>query len=113
MHLIRSRTKPQNLSEHFHERRTFIENILLPCLLFSALTGIFTGALIFSFNLISTHVIHLSSEIYHWVRENPIYFPVLLFQAHVAAACRLPWRICVAILRSAGSPTLYLCIFPQ
>jgi len=78
MHLIRSRTKPQNLSEHFHERRTFIENILLPCLLFSALTGIFTGALIFSFNLISTHVIHVSSEIYHWVRENPIYFPVLL-----------------------------------
>ena len=78
MHLFRSHTKPKNISDHIQERKTFLENILLPCLLFSTLTGIFTGALIFSFNLISTEVIHYSSEIYHFVRENPIYIPLLL-----------------------------------
>ena len=77
MHLFRPHKKPQNISERLQERRTFIENILLPCLLFSTLTGIFTGALVFSFNLISTEVVHYSSEIYHFVRENPIYAPLL------------------------------------
>ena len=77
MHLFRPHKKPQNISERLQERRTFIENILLPCLLFSTLTGIFTGALVFSFNLISTEVVHYSSEIYHFVRENPIYTPLL------------------------------------
>jgi H+/Cl- antiporter ClcA len=42
------------------------------------LTGIFTGALIFSFNLISTFVVHQSSEMYHWFRENPAYIPLLI-----------------------------------
>lgn len=78
MHLFRSRVRPQNLTEHIHERRTFLKNILLPCLLFSSLTGIFTGALVFSFNLISTYVVHQSSEMYHWVRENPQYIPLLI-----------------------------------
>lgn len=78
MHLFRSHKKPQNLADRINERRTFLKNILLPCLLFSSLTGIFTGALIFSFNLISSYVIHLSSEIYQWVRNNPIYIPLLL-----------------------------------
>lgn len=78
MHLFRTHKKPQKLAEHIQERWTFIENILLPCVLFSALTGIFTGALIFSFNLASTQVIHFSSEIYHWIRENPIYIPLFL-----------------------------------
>lgn len=78
MHLFRSHTKPQKLVDHIHERRTFVENILLPCLLFSALTGVFTGALIFSFNLISTAVISYSASIYQFVRANPIYIPLLL-----------------------------------
>jgi H+/Cl- antiporter ClcA len=78
MHLSRSKKKPQNLAEHIRERRTFFKNILLPCLLFSTLTGIFTGALIFSFNIISTQVIHQSSEMYHWFRENPKYIPLLI-----------------------------------
>ncbi|MBQ7321227.1 MAG: chloride channel protein [Clostridia bacterium] len=42
------------------------------------MTGIFTGVLIFSFNLLSTQVIHHSVEIYHFVRENPIWIPALL-----------------------------------
>lgn len=78
MHLFRTHTKPKKLADQLHERRTFVENILLPCLLFSAITGIFTGALIFSFNLASTAVIHFSSETYHFVRENPTYIPLLL-----------------------------------
>ena len=78
MHLFRSRKKPQGLSERITEKKTFLENILLPCVLFSTLTGIFTGALVFSFNVVSTYVIHQSSELYHWVRENPAYTPLLI-----------------------------------
>ena len=78
MHLFRSHQEPKKLADQLHERRTFVQNILLPCLLFSVITGIFTGALIFSFNLLSTSVIHFSSETYHFVRENPIYAPLLL-----------------------------------
>ena len=78
MHLFRSSVRTKNWTEHIRERRTFLKNILLPCLLFSTLTGIFTGALIFSFNIISTYVIHQSSEMYHWIRENPRYIPLLI-----------------------------------
>ncbi len=74
----RAAKSEERIYERRRERRTFVQNILLPCLLFSALTGIFTGTLIFSFNLASTQVIHFSSEIYHWVRENPVYIPLLL-----------------------------------
>ena len=78
MHLFRPRKKPKDFSERLTEKKTFIENILLPCVLFSVLTGIFTGALVFSFNVVSTFVIHQSSEMYHWFRENPIYSPLLI-----------------------------------
>ena len=78
MRLFRSKVRPQKLTEHISERKTFLENILLPCVLFSTLTGIFTGALIFSFNLLSTFVVHQSSEMYHWFRENPKYAPLLI-----------------------------------
>lgn len=78
MKFAHSHPKPRNFSEHIAERRTFLQNILFPCLLFSTVTGIFTGVLMFSFNLLSTEVIHLSSELYAWVRLHPLFIPLFL-----------------------------------
>lgn len=60
---------------------TFIKNILLPCIAFSTATGLFTGALIYLFKLAFTAVIGLSDGIYAFVREEPIYLPLLLLGA--------------------------------
>ena len=57
---------------------TYIKNILLPCLGLSVITGAATGALIFLFKLACTAVIGLSEEIYHFVRSNPAYLPLLV-----------------------------------
>lgn len=62
---------------------TYIKNILLPCLVYSALTGIFTGCLIFIFKLAVSRVVPFSQEIYSFVRETPSFLPVLLTIAAV------------------------------
>lgn len=50
---------------------TYIKNILFPCLVYSGLTGIFTGCLIFLFKLAVSKVIPFSQQIYSLVREKP------------------------------------------
>jgi len=64
-------------------RSTYVQNIVLPCLLFSAIAGIFTGILIFLFKFVASHVISLSGEIYEHVRENPSLLPILILGAAV------------------------------
>ncbi|MBQ2735618.1 MAG: chloride channel protein [Clostridia bacterium] len=59
----------------------YLKNILLPCLVFSAITGVLTGVLIFLFKLASSHVIALSSNLYALVRQNPTYIPLLVLGA--------------------------------
>ena len=49
-----------------------IKNKLIPCFLLSALTGIFTGLLIFAFKISASYVISLSGDIYASVREKPV-----------------------------------------
>lgn len=61
-----------------------IKSTLLPCILLSGITGIFTGALIFLFKIISTMVISFSGEVYAFVREEPAYLPLLLIGAVAA-----------------------------
>lgn len=60
---------------------TYIKNILLPCLVYSGLTGIFTGCLIFIFKLAVSKVVPLSQGIYALVRETPAFLPLLLLGA--------------------------------
>ena len=55
-----------------------IKNILIPCFLLSGVAGIFTGIVIVLFKAISTYVITFSGDVYAFVRENPVYFPILL-----------------------------------
>lgn len=60
------------------DRITYIKNILFPCVLFSAVTGILTGSLIFLFRQIASLVASRSEDLYGMVRENPAWMPVLL-----------------------------------
>ncbi len=60
----------------------YIKNII-PCLLLSVLTGAVTGGVIFLFKYISGHIISLSDRLYGYVRENPIFLPLLIISAAV------------------------------
>ena len=66
-------------------RLTYIKNILIPCLVFSVITGMLTGALIFLFKISASAVIELSESVYAFVRANPIYLPLLLVGAGAIA----------------------------
>lgn len=79
------------------DRLTYLQNILLPCLLFSSLAGILTGLTVFLFRLAAGAVVSLSEEIYAAVRANPILLPALL----VGAA--LVGLLAALILRHAKS----------
>ncbi len=68
-----------------NDRLTYIKNIILPCLVFSVITGIFTGALIFLFKICASAVISLSQDIYAFVRTEPIYLPLLVLGAAAIA----------------------------
>ena len=68
-------------------RLTYIKNILIPCLLFSVITGMLTGGLIFLFKLAASKIISVSEGIYAYVRSNHAYLPLLL--AGIAAIAAL------------------------
>lgn len=82
------------------KNRTFAPYILL-----SMLVGVLTGVLIFCFKVAASHVIHSSERIYAFVRQNPIYIPLLIGSAAaigVLAALILKFaREC----RGGGIPT--------
>lgn len=59
----------------------YIKNILMPCFFFSAITGVLTGALVFAFKIAAGLVVSLSTDIYGFVRANPIWLPILLLGA--------------------------------
>ena len=55
-----------------------IKTKLIPYILFPMIIGILTGILIFLFKIASSYVMHFSQRIYAFVRENPIYLPLLV-----------------------------------
>ncbi len=65
-----------------HQKRmTYIKNILFPCLIFSMITGMVTGALIFLFRGCSSFLMGISSELYAYIRKEPTLLPCLLLGA--------------------------------
>ena len=60
---------------------TRVRDKILPYFVFPAAVGTVTGVLIFIFKVVSSFVIHKSESIYAFVRENPIYLPLLLLGA--------------------------------
>lgn len=57
---------------------SYAKNILLPCVIFSALTGALTGVGIFFFKIAAAWVIEKSDALYAFVRVHPAFLPVLL-----------------------------------
>ena len=55
-----------------------VRDKILPYFVFPAIVGVVTGILIFVFKVTSSFVIHKSESIYAFVRENPIYLPLLI-----------------------------------
>ena len=87
------------------KRLTYMKNIILPCFLLSALTGIITGGLIFLFKIAASWVIGRSEEIYAFVRTYPVYLPLLLVGAVLLGV--LTWLILrhAPHCRGGGIPT--------
>lgn len=65
---------------------TYVRNIVLPCLVYPALTGLFTGGLIFLFKLAVSKVVPFSAYLYSAASENIAYLPLLLIGAALLAA---------------------------
>ncbi|MBQ8850648.1 MAG: chloride channel protein [Clostridia bacterium] len=58
-----------------------VRQILIPCFVLSAITGILTGGIIFLFRICAAFVIEKSDLIYGYVRANPAFLPLLLLGA--------------------------------
>ena len=58
-----------------------ISNLLLPCFIFSVITGVCSALLITTFKVLAEWVIHISVSGYEAVRENPAWIPVLIIGA--------------------------------
>jgi H+/Cl- antiporter ClcA len=82
-----------------------IKNRLIPYILFPMMTGILTGVLIFLFKISASSVMHFSERIYQYVRENPIYLPLLVLGvACIGAVSALILRFAKEC-RGGGIPT--------
>ncbi len=66
-----------------NNKHTYVINILLPCVVFSAIAGILTSIVIFLFKICSSHLIHLSEKIYAAARADLRILPLLLIGAAV------------------------------
>lgn len=56
----------------------YFKNLLLPCLTFSVVTGIFSALIITAFKIAAGYVVKLSEKIYDAVRANPAWLPCLI-----------------------------------
>ena len=61
----------------------YINNLLVPCFIFAAITGFFSAIIITVFKILAEWVIHLSLGAYGAVRANPEYIPLLIIFAAV------------------------------
>ena len=88
-----------------NKQLNYIKNILIPCILLSCVTGIFTGIVIFLFEISADRVINLSTEIYSAVRLNPQYLPLLLGGALVLGLISVCTVKLLGIAKGGGIPT--------
>lgn len=65
--------------------RQHLVNIMLPSVVFSAIVGALTGALVFAFRVISEEVIHLSERIYTFAHANAWAVPLVVLGAVLIA----------------------------
>lgn len=84
---------------------TYIKNILLPCLVFSTITGILTGALIFAFRLSASAIIDLSARLYSAVRGDLSLAPWLILGAALLGLISALLLKFAPACRGGGIPT--------
>ena len=65
----------------FKHFQNHTKSFLLPCLFFSALTGILSAIAVTAFKLAAQFVIHTSESIYTFVRSDAHYLPLLIIGA--------------------------------
>ncbi|MBE6592724.1 MAG: hypothetical protein E7642_01875 [Ruminococcaceae bacterium] len=88
----------------------YIKNLLLPCLVFSVATGVFSAVFITAFKWIAEEVIRLSSQIYDTVRAYPVWLPCLLIgTAAIGLISSLILSLCPTC-RGGGIPTTITAI---
>ena len=63
------------------QRASKVTHKLIPYIVFPMMTGILTGFTIFLFKICSSSVMHFSETVYAFVRENPVYLPLLILGA--------------------------------
>lgn len=86
-------------------RMTYVKNIVLPCVIFSMMTGVVTCGLIFGYKVLASEIMELSRNIYAHVRANPGFLPLLLLGAALLgllATLLLRWE---PACRGGGIPT--------
>lgn len=86
-------------------RVTYIKNILIPCLLFSVISGILTGILIFFFKISASKIIELSTLLYSFVRNQPQYLPFMIAGASLLGVCSALCLRFAPNCRGGGIPT--------
>lgn len=82
-----------------------LQNIIFPCVVFSGITGIVTGLLVFAFRVVSEKVIEWSHHLYDLAGENPAFIPVMVGIAVVAALLVSLSLIYSPHSRGGGIPT--------
>lgn len=84
---------------------TYLLNILLPCVVFSALTGTLTAVIIFLFKISSSSLISLSGRIYSAARADAKLIPLLLIGAILAGLASALLLRKARECRGGGIPT--------
>lgn len=88
-----------------NSKRNYVRNILTPSILLSGITGIFTGVVIFLFQLAADKVFDLSGTIYSSVRSDPKYLPLLLGGALILGLVSVCAVKFLGIAKGGGIPT--------
>ena len=85
--------------------RQHLVNIMLPSVVFSAIVGALTGAMVFAFRVISEQVIHLSARIYAFAHVNPWAIPLVVLGSALIAVLVAFVLLYSPHARGGGIPT--------
>ncbi len=84
---------------------TYIKNILLPCFVYPAITGVSTGVIIFLFKLAVSRVVPFSAQLYSAARESIAYLPLLVLGAAALAVLSASILKLAPDCKGGGIPT--------
>ena len=86
-------------------RKLYYETVIFPSLFFSVVTGVCCAAVIFLFKVCSGRLIGYSTGIYDYVRQNPIWLPLLILGALALGILSMLVLKIVPEAKGGGIPT--------